>query len=59
MTVISRLKEHKKAVFYCKRENSALSEHTCLTNQTVGWDNSKIILQLSPQIDVTTNAFFW
>ena len=59
MTVISRLKEHQKAVFYCKRENSALSEHTCLTNQTVGWDNSKIILQLSPPIDVTTNAFFW
>ena len=22
---------------------SALSEHTCLTNHTIGWDNSKII----------------
>ncbi|CAH3158084.1 unnamed protein product, partial [Pocillopora meandrina] len=33
----TRLKEHQKA------ENSALSEHTCLTNHTIGWDNSKII----------------
>ena len=29
----TRLKEHQKA----------LSEHTCLTNHTIGWDNSKII----------------
>ena len=27
----------------CKKENSALSEHNCLTNYTIGWDNSKII----------------
>ena len=39
----ARLKEHQKAVFLCKKENSALSEHTCLTNHTIGWDNSKII----------------
>ena len=26
----TRLKEHQKAVFFCKKENSALSEHTCL-----------------------------
>ena len=39
----TRLKEHQKAVFFCKKENSALSEHTCLTNHTIGWDNSKII----------------
>ena len=38
----TRLKEHQKAVFFCKKENSALSEHTCLTNHTIGWDNSKI-----------------
>ena len=37
------LKEHQKAVFFCKKENSALSEHTYLTNHTIGWDNSKII----------------
>ena len=37
------LKEHQKAVFFCKNENSALSEHTCLTNHTIGWDKSKII----------------
>ena len=37
------LKEHQKAVFLCKKENSALWEHTCLTNHTIGWDNSKII----------------
>ena len=28
----TRLKEHQKAVSFCKRENSALSEYTCLTN---------------------------
>ena len=39
----TRLKEHQKAVFFCKKENSALSEHTCLTNHTIGWDKSKII----------------
>ena len=39
----TRLKEHQRAVFLCKKENSALSEHTCLTNHTIGWDNSKII----------------
>ena len=39
----TRLKEHQKAVFFCKEENSALSGHTCLTNCTIGWDNSKII----------------
>ena len=39
----TRLKEHQKAVFFCKKENSALSGHTCLTNHTIGWDNSKII----------------
>ena len=26
----TRLQEHQKAVFFCKKENSALSEHTCL-----------------------------
>ena len=34
---------YQKAVFFCKKENSALSEHKCLINHTVGWDNSKII----------------
>ena len=38
----TRLKEHQKAVFFCQKENSALSEHTCLTNHTIGWDKSKI-----------------
>ena len=38
------LKEHhQKALFFCKKENSALWEHTCLTYHTTGWDNSKII----------------
>ena len=40
---IKYIKEHQKAVFFCKKENSALSEDTCLTNHTIGWDNSKII----------------
>ena len=43
VSLVHRLKDHQKAVFFCKKESSALSEHTCLTNHTVGWDNSKII----------------
>ena len=39
----TRLREHQKAVFFCKKVYSALSENTCLTNHTIGWDNSKII----------------
>ena len=39
----THLKEHQKAVFFCKKENSALSEHTCLTNCTIGCNKSKII----------------
>ena len=39
----TRLKEHQKAVFFSKKENSALSEHTYLTNHIIGWDKSKII----------------
>ena len=39
----TRLKEHQKVVFFCKKENSALSEHTCLNNHTTGWDKSQII----------------
>ena len=38
-----RLKEHQKAVSLSKKDNSALSEHTYQTNQTIAWDNSKII----------------
>ena len=37
----TRLKEHQKVVSFCKKENSALSEHTCLTNLKIGWDKSK------------------
>ena len=39
----THLKEHQKAVFLYGKEDSALSEHTCLTNHTIGWDKSKII----------------
>ena len=39
----THLKEHKKAVFFCKKENSTSSEHTCLNNHTIGWDNSTTI----------------
>ena len=38
----TRLKEHQRAVFFCKKENSALLGHTCLTSHTIGWDNPKI-----------------
>ena len=37
------LNEHQKAVCLSKKDNSALSEHTCQTNHTIAWDNSKII----------------
>ena len=39
----THLKEHQKAVFFCKKETLALSEHTCPTNYTIEWDKSKII----------------
>ena len=33
-----------KAVFFCRKENSALSKHTCVTTtHPIGWDKSKII----------------
>ena len=38
-----RLKEHQKVVFFYKKKNSASSEHTCLTSNTIRWDKSKII----------------
>ena len=44
----TRLKEHQKPASFAK-ENSALSKHTCLTNQAIGCDKSKII---------TTNRFY-
>ena len=39
----TRLKEHQKAVALSRKDNSALSEHTCQTNHTIAWNNSKII----------------
>ena len=44
-----RLKEHQKVFFFGKKENSALTERTCLTNHPIGWDNSEI----------TISAFDW
>ena len=43
-------------VFFAQfdEENLTLSEHTCLTNHTIGWDESKLL----PLIDVTS-AFVW
>ena len=29
----------KKQSFLCKKEISALPEHTCQNNQTIGWNN--------------------
>ena len=40
---LATTEEHQKAVFFCKKGNSALSEHTCLTNHIIGRDKSKII----------------
>ena len=39
----TRLKEHQKVVLFCKKENSALSEHTCLNKHTLEWDKPQII----------------
>ena len=39
----TRLKQHQKAVSLSKKDNSALSEHTCETNHMIAWDNSKVI----------------
>ena len=39
----TRLKEHQKAVFLCKKENSALLQHASQINHTIGWNNSEII----------------
>ena len=36
-------KSIKKRFSLAKKGNLALSEHTCLTNHTIGWDKSKII----------------
>ena len=33
----------ENAILFCKKENSVLSEHTCLTNHTIGWGKSKTI----------------
>ena len=41
--------------FAKKKRNSALSEHTCLTNHTIG----RISLKLPPVNGVTTSAFVW
>ena len=39
----TRLKEHQKAVCFSEKGNSVLSEHACVTNQKIAWENSKII----------------
>ena len=36
-------KRAPKAVALSRKDNSALSEHTCQTNHTIAWNNSKII----------------
>ena len=36
-------KRAPKSILPFKKGNSALSEHTCQTNHTIAWDNSKII----------------
>ena len=39
----TRLKEHQKVVFFRKKENPALSGHTCLTNHKIRRAKSKVI----------------
>ena len=42
MTV--KFKRAPKSSLPFKKDNSALLEHTCQTNHTIAWDNSKIII---------------
>ena len=43
VSLIHVWKSIKERSPFCEKENSALSERTCLTNHIVGWDKSKII----------------
>ena len=43
VSLIHVWKSIKERSPFCEKENSALSERTCLTNHTIGWDKSKII----------------
>ena len=40
---VSVVQGASKSGFLSQKENSTLSENTCLTNYTIGWDKSKII----------------
>ena len=46
----TRLKEHQKAVALSRKDNSALSEHTCQTNHTITWTILKLLLPISDTI---------
>jgi len=39
---------HQKAIFLCKKENSAFLAHACQINYTIGWNDSKITTTNSP-----------
>ena len=39
------MKEHQKAVFFCKKENSALPEHACLINHTIRRYHQRLCLE--------------
>ena len=43
VSLIHVWKSIKERSPFCEKENSALSERTCLTNHIIGWDKSKII----------------
>ena len=51
----TRLKQHQKAVTLSKKDNSALSEHTCQTNHTIAW----VTLKLAPPIGGTIKDVVW
>ena len=43
VSLVDVWKSMKKRFSFAKKENSALSDHTCPTNHTIGWDKFKII----------------
>ena len=50
-TVKTCIKQHQKAVFENKKDDSALAEHADICNGSVQWDNTSIL--------ASENKFFW
>ena len=57
-TVKTRIKQHQKAVFENKKNDSALAEHADICNDTVQWDKRLFLpLKISFSGEVYVNSF--